>query len=131
VAAEVRFLSAAWLRALLDAYGDLPREPGVSVVVDHTVTGGPDGDVGYWTRFEDGRLVDAGPGGHADATVTITVPYALAAELVTGRTDPAAAFMQGRSKVSGDHATLLRLLGLMATPAHRTATSALGARTGT
>ena len=129
MADEVTFLSAGWLGALVDACGDLPRTDGATIVVAHTATGSPHGEVTYWTSFEDGRLVDADLGGYPDAAVTITAPYALASDLATGQADPAAAFMQGRIKVGGDQAALLRLLALMATPEHRAATQRLADRT--
>ena len=59
----------------------------------------------------------------------MTSPYTLAARLATGEADPSAAFMQGRTKVAGDQAALLRLLPLMATPEYRTATALVAGRT--
>lgn len=127
--AEVSFASADWVALLADAYADLPERPGATAVVDHTATGGPDGEVGYWTAFEDGRLVGAGAGHHAEPTVTMTSPYTLAGHLATGDADASVAFMQGRTKVAGDQAALLRVLALMATPAYRVATTEVARRT--
>lgn len=126
---EVAFLGPAWHALLPDAYADLPPRAGADVVVEHTVTGAPGGDVTYWTAFENGRLVASGTGARPDATVTITVPYGLAVEVATGDLEASAAFMQGRAKVGGDQAALLRLLALTATPAYRVATRRLAGRT--
>jgi len=129
VADEAAFGAADWAAGLADAYGDLPASDGATAVVEHTGTGGPDGAVVYWTAFEDGRLVAAGAGHHADPTVTMTSPYTLAAQLATGAADPSVAFMQGRTKVAGDQAALLRVLAVMATPAYRAATARVADRT--
>lgn len=124
----VAFLEPDWLAALREAYDDLPERPGATATVEHTVTGGPEGDVVYWTAFEDGRLVDSGLGRLLDATVTMTTPYPVAAEMATGRLDPSASFMQGRTKVGGDQAALLRVLAVTATPEYRAATARLAER---
>jgi hypothetical protein len=129
VAAELAFAGADWVALLAEAYGDLPTRPGATAVVEHTATGGPDGEVSWWTAFVDGRVVDAGAGHHPDPTVTTTSSYTLAVRLATGEADPSAAFMQGRTKVGGDQAALLRVLGLMATPEYRTATGVVAERT--
>ena len=123
MAERVAFAGAEWAARLTDAYAGLPAQAGATAVVDHTGTGGPDGEVAYWTAFEDGRLVAAGAGHHADPTVTMTSPYTLASRLATGAADPSVAFMQGRTKVAGDQGALLRVLAVMATPAYRAATA--------
>ncbi|HEX6419066.1 MAG TPA: SCP2 sterol-binding domain-containing protein [Acidimicrobiales bacterium] len=132
MAGEVAFLGPEWLGLVAGAYADLPPRPGADVVVEHTVTGVPGrGDVTYWTAFEAGRLVGCDAGARPDATVTMTAPYALAAEVATGAVEPGVAVMQGRAKVRGDEAALLRLLALTATPAYRAATRRLAEHTRT
>lgn len=126
---EVGFLSVEWLEAVLDAYRDLPRVEGATGVVEHTVTAAPAGEVTYWVTVEDGRVTGTGEGPRPDATVTVTVPYPVAADLATARLDMSSAFMQGRAKVAGDHAGLLRLLAATARPEHRAATERLAGRT--
>ncbi|HEX6570110.1 MAG TPA: SCP2 sterol-binding domain-containing protein [Acidimicrobiales bacterium] len=125
----VAFLSAEWQALLPGAYADLPPRAGDTALVEHTVTGAPGGDVVCWTAFEDGRLVGSGSGARPEAAVTVTLPYAVALEVATGRSDASAAFMQGRAKVGGDQAALLRVLALTATPAYRVATGRLAERT--
>jgi putative sterol carrier protein len=56
---------------------------------------------------DDTYTVDApGDGG----AVTFTATPALWAELTAGELDPVVAFMQGRLKMAGDHASLYELL---------------------
>lgn len=129
MAGEVAFLSPEWVAALPDAYSDLPGRADVTLTVEHTVTGGPAGDVTYWVAFEDGRPVATGLGPAVDAAVTMTAPHAVAAEVARGQADASTTFMQGRTKVGGDQAALLRLLAVTATPEHRLATGRLAART--
>jgi SCP-2 sterol transfer family len=130
----VAFASDAWVALLPDAYAGLPPVDGVTAVVQYTVTGGPGGaaprrEVVYWTEFADGRLAAASGGSRPDATVTLTAPYDVAAAVATGEVEASAAFMQGRTKVAGDQAMLLRLLALTATAAYRVATAGLAERT--
>ena len=129
MAAELEFAGADWVALLAEAFADLPTRRGATAVVEYTATGGPNGEVSWWTAFVDGRLVDAGAGHRPDPTVTMTSSYTLAARLATGEADPSAAFMQGRTKVAGDQAALLRVLALMASPEYRAATAAVAGRT--
>jgi len=136
MAATVEFLSDDWVGAYRSACEGLPERAGTTARVEQVVTGTADGDVGWWATFVDGRVVDAGrhdvapdvadlvaaaPAAAAPPLVTITSPVALAVEVASGDLEPAAAFMQGRAKVAGDQAALLRVLALMATPEYRVA----------
>jgi alkyl sulfatase BDS1-like metallo-beta-lactamase superfamily hydrolase len=127
--ASVAFASDAWVALLADTYGALPPVEGVDAVVEHTVTGGPEGDVAYWVELNAGRLTAAGVGPRPDATVTMTAPYGVAASVATGEVEASASFMQGRTKVAGDQAMLLCLLAVTATPEYRVATARLADRT--
>lgn len=126
---EVEFLSAEWLAAVLDAYRALPPAEGATGVVELTVTAAPAGEVTYWVTVEDGRVTGTGAGPRPDATVTVAVPHAVASDLAAARLDMSSAFMQGRAKVGGDHAALLRLLAVTSRPEHRAATERLAGRT--
>jgi hypothetical protein len=53
----------------------------------------------------------------------------VAAAVATGEVEASAAFMQGRTKVAGDQAVLLRVLAVTATPDYRVATARLADRT--
>jgi hypothetical protein len=125
------FASDAWVAQLPDVYGDLPGVEGVDVVVEHTITGGPEGDVVYWTELADGRLAAAEMGPRPDADVTMTSPYDVAAAVARGELEPSAAFMQGRTKVGGNQALLLRVLAVTASPEYRIATARLAGATTT
>jgi putative sterol carrier protein len=127
--ADVEFLSEGWLDAQREAGEGLPDRPGATGTLQLTVTGAPGGDVVYWLAFEDGRLVDGRLGPAPAPEVEATAPLALAAELAEGDGDPAPAFMQGRMKVAGDQALLLRLLAVMGSPEYGAATRAVAART--
>ena len=125
------FPSEAWVTQLPEVYGALPPAEGATAVVEHTVSGTPGGEAVYWTEFTEGRLIAAGVGPRPDATVTMTAPYAVAAAVATGEVEASVAFMQGRTKVGGDQALLLRLLAVTATPEYRVATAGLADRTAT
>jgi SCP-2 sterol transfer family len=129
VTGTAAFATEAWVAGLPDAFGDLPPAAGATGVVEHTVTKPSGRAVVYWTEFADGRLTAAGTGPRPDADVTMTSPQDVAAAVASGAVEPSVAFMQGRTKVGGDQATLLRLLAVTATPEYRLATSRLAAST--
>ena len=140
MAAAVEFLSADWVERYRAAGADLPERPGLTARVEQVVTGAEGGDVGWWATFVDGRVVDAGrhevapdvsalvaapAAAGAPPLVTVTMPLSLATAVAAGDVEPAAAFMQGRAKVAGDQAMLLRLLALTASPEYRVAARAV------
>jgi ABC-type amino acid transport substrate-binding protein len=142
VAGELVFLSPDWVGALRAATADLPARPGTTARVSFVVTGGPDGDVAWWLAVVDGRVVDAGrldaalvdeatgAGDEGDQPpVTVTLPRAVATAVARGEVELPAAFMQGRAKVAGDQAALVRLLAWTATPEYRAAARAVDATT--
>lgn len=123
------YLSRAWFARWRDLAGDLPLQPGVTASVAHVVTGCPDGDVAYVTTVVDGRLVDAAPGDAADADITTTRSYADGLRIARGELDEAAAFMQGRLKLTGAMGTYFDLQRVTQSEAWRAATAALAAAT--
>ena len=131
MAAEVAFAGADWVALLAEAYGDLPARPAPTAVVEHTATGGPDGEVSWWTAFVDGRLVDAGAGHHPDPTVTMTSPVHAGRPAGDRSGRPVGRLHAGPHQ--GGAATRPRCCAcspLMATPrAYRTATAVVAGRT--
>lgn len=108
-----KFLSPEWIdvvRSVMPA-GMTPSD----VTVECAVLGGPDGDVRV---HADGEVA---LGALADATVSLTLPYADAIAVVRGELQPSVAFMQGRMKTAGDPGKLLDLLAATATPDFRDA----------
>ncbi|HEX5367328.1 MAG TPA: hypothetical protein VFW63_11790 [Acidimicrobiales bacterium] len=146
----------SWVARYRDACASLPVRPGADARVDHVVTLGTGDDVVWWEAFVDGRVVDAGsgpPGLRARTTgatavdagapplpgtaqgaggagglpqVTVATPVELAVAIAAGDVELAVAFMQGRAKVAGDHAALLRVLAVTASPEYRLATASVG-----
>jgi len=124
-----KYLSQEWLDRQCELGRDLPRDAGASAVVQHVVTGGPDGDVRYVLTVEDGIVTTAVLGTDADADVTLTTPYAESVSILQGELDANAAFMQGRVKVVGDMGRLLPLMVLARTTEHARVRAALAAET--
>ena len=117
----VAFLSQDWLEAQVSANAGLPAAPDASALVQHVVNGAPEGNVMYFTQFDQGRMVEAGvgkPSGEPD--LTITLAYADAVRLATGELDLSAAYMQGTIKVEGDMARLFALLPATHRPEYKT-----------
>ncbi len=111
------YLSPAWFDAAQAVGAALPERPGVSAVVQHVVSGGPDGEVRYVARVVDGRVVDLAPGAADEPDATLTIPHAEGLAMAEGRLDANAAFMQGRIKTAGRTGPLLALLSVLQAPA--------------
>ncbi|MGZ4676117.1 MAG: SCP2 sterol-binding domain-containing protein [Acidimicrobiia bacterium] len=114
-----KYLSQEWLdetRAMADGQ---PNRPGASAVMQYLVTGGPDGDIAYWWRLEEGKLRDSGLGKVDDADFTMTLSYADSVKVQQGELDANAAFMQGRMKVTGNMGKLMQLMPLTNSPEYK------------
>src|ERR1039457_3619995 len=83
------------------------------------VTGGPDGDVKYYWVLHNGVLTEASLGELPDAEVTLTTTYADSEAIQKGDLDANAAFMQGKTKVTGNMAKLMQLMPLPMPPEPR------------
>ncbi len=123
------YLSRSWFARWRDLAGDLPLQPGVTASIAHVVTAAPDGEVAYVVTVVDGRLVDAALGDAPDADLATTRTYADGLCIARGELDEAAAFMQGRLKVTGAMGTYFDLQRVTQSPAWRAANSALAAET--
>jgi hypothetical protein len=123
------YLSQAWLDLLLESASDLPERPGATALVQHAVTGTPDGEVRYHLAVADGRLREVGLGDHPDAEVTLTQTYADARQVHQGELDAAVAFMQGRTKVVGDMGKVMALMPLLRSDEWRSTLAAVDGQT--
>lgn len=113
----------AWVEASAAAITlDLSFDGTVQV----TVPGAPGGEFRYHRTYEGGKVTGAGIGLRKDADVALTLPVAEAREVLAGRLDPSAAFMQGRLKTAGDNGLLLQLLAAWSSPAGKESLARLG-----
>jgi putative sterol carrier protein len=112
----VKFLSEEWTKAVQDALN--ASEPfraaagTQSVRLQQVVTGGPEGDVRYWLRLENGE-VTLGLGELAEPDATVTQDYETAAAISRAELSPVAAYMSGKLRVSGDLMKLMQLQGAL------------------
>ncbi len=109
-----RYLSREWLDAAqraIDASTSVREAAtGADFVVQHVVTGGPNGDVTYHVRVgEEGVRICKGEA--ADPTVVFTEDYGTAAAIGRGELSAQAAFMAGRIRVRGDLPRLVEQSG--------------------
>ncbi len=112
----MKLLSEEWLAFVREQAGALPELPGVSLVMQHVVSGSPAGKVQCGVEVVDGRLVACAVGKRADAACTITWTYTDALAALRGA-DLDVAFMRGDLKVDGDYRRfLLDLRQVFATP---------------
>ena len=114
-----KYLSQAWLDEARALATDQPERPGASATVQFVVTGGPDGDVKYYWVLQDGQLAEASIGQLPDAEVTMTTGYQDSVAIQKGDLDPNAAFMQGKTKVTGNMGKLMQLMPLTMSPEYK------------
>jgi len=111
-----KFLSQEWadeVRTALNNSDDVRSAiKGVQLCIQQVVTGAPDGEVKYWTKFDDGN-VEGAIGEASDADVTIAQDYDTAVAMNKGELNAQAAFMQGKLKVTGNMGKLLQNQGAM------------------
>lgn len=107
-----KFGSPEWLARYQELGATLPGAAGVTARVQHVVPGSPDGEVRYLVSIVDGRLTEVVPGIAEDADVGLTTKYPDAMAILNGRFDANAAFISGRTKVTGRTGTLLGVLAL-------------------
>ena len=115
-----RYLTQEWLDLNRELAQESPERPGATARIQYVVTGVPDGgDVSYYWVVEDGRLLEAQMGEDPAAEFTITSAYEDAMRVAKGELDANAAFMQGRTKVTGNMAKLMSLLPLTQSPEYK------------
>ena len=113
------YLSQEWLDEARALAQDQPERPGVSATMQFVVTGGPDGDTKYYWVLQDGQLAEASVGELPDSEVTMTTSYQDSVAIQKGELDANAAFMQGKTKVTGNMGKLMQLMPLTMSPEYR------------
>lgn len=107
-----KFLSTEWFAAaqkVIDGSADVANAAkGKKALVQQIVTNGPNGDVVYSMRFDDGK-VEIACGKVENADFTLTVDYETLGKIRRGQLSGQAAVMMGKAKIDGD---LTRLMAL-------------------
>jgi alkyl sulfatase BDS1-like metallo-beta-lactamase superfamily hydrolase len=114
-----KYLTQEWLDEARALAQDQPERPGASATMQFVVTGGPDGDVKYYWKLENGLLAEATVGELPDAEVTLTTTYDDSVAIQKGDLDANAAFMQGKTKVTGNMGKLMQLMPLTMSPEYK------------
>ena len=114
-----KYLSEAWIDETRALAATQPVRPGATALMQYVVSGGPDGDIKYWWRLEDGKLLDSALGAAAEADFTMALSYTDSVKIQQGELDANAAFMQGRMKVTGNMGKLMQLMPLTNSPEYK------------
>ncbi|CAB4751941.1 MAG: hypothetical protein F2694_08625 [Actinobacteria bacterium] len=106
-----QYLSEEWLDQAAAALAADPAVAAATTEVDlsirYEVTGSPTGKTVYCIRMDHGTTLLV-PGPAKDAQVSFEMDYDTAAAIAQGDVSAQAAFMQGRLKLGGDVAVLVR-----------------------
>ena len=101
------FLGQGWVAALAEKGAALPKADGVDLVVQHEVSGAPDGKVRFFIEYRDGQIKDAALGKHPAPDILIEAKAPEVIKILRGETSSDVAYMQGRLKVDGDYKRFL------------------------
>jgi putative sterol carrier protein len=114
------YLSAEWHAAVVDAAAAvLPERPGATGALGWKVTGGPNGDVAYVQRIDNGRLASQQLIAKPEGDIIFTVTWNDAVALMKGELDPNVAVMQGRIKADGNMGALMDVLPVTGSDEYR------------
>jgi putative sterol carrier protein len=106
----LRYLSDEWVEEfdhVAEADPTLQAaSKGVSVTVQHVISGGPEGERAYHVVVDDGR-VRIRPGQLAAPTLTFRGDYATSAAIARGELSAQGAFGSGQLRVGGDLSVLI------------------------
>lgn len=114
-----KYLTQEWLDLQKELAAEFPERPGATARMQYVVTGGPDGDVQYYTVIENGKIVESSLGEDAQAEFTLTQSYDDSVKVTKGELDANAAFMQGKVKVTGNMGKLMSLMPLTQSPEYK------------
>ncbi len=114
-----KYLTQEWLDEARALAQGQPERPGASATMQFVVTGAPDGDRKYYWVLENGVLAEASLGELPDAEVTMTTAYTDSVAIQKGELDANTAFMQGKTKVTGNMGKLMQLMPLTMSPEYR------------
>ena len=114
-----KYLSQEWMERAKELAQEFPEKPGASARMQTVVTGGPEGDVKYYTVIENGKTLEQTLGEDPEAEFTMTSTYDDSVKIAKGELDANAAFMQGRMKVTGNMGKLMSLMPLTQSPEYK------------
>lgn len=115
-----RYLSPGWFEEVNQAAAGSSKlrevTAGAHLAIQQVVTGGPEGELRYWLRIDDG-CVEAVPGDAGEAQVaphaTVVQSYETAAAVSRGELSTEEALLEGRIRLRGDIGVLVRHQSLL------------------
>ena len=124
-----KFLTQEWLDLQQKLAQEFPERPGATARMQYKITGGPDGDVIFYTVVDNGKIIENALGEDAQADFTMTASYDDFAKSSKGELDANAAFMQGKLKVTGNMGKLMALMPLTQSPEYKAIAEKVSAET--
>ena len=114
-----KYLSQEWLDRARSLAAAQPARAGATASIQWVVAKGPDGDIAYWWRLEEGHLAESALGKLDEPDITLTLSYEDSVKIQKDELDANAAFMQGKMKVTGDMGKMMALLPVTASAEYK------------
>ena len=124
-----KFLTQEWLDLQKKLGQEFPERPGATARMQYKITGGPDGDVVFYTVIENGKILENALGEDPEAEFTMTSSHDDFMQSSKGELDANAAFMQGRLKVAGNMGKLMSLMPLTQSAEYKAIAAKVSAET--
>jgi hypothetical protein len=117
---KVKYLSDDYFNELEQRAGKEEERPGANIGAQYVITDPPEaGDIRYYLKIEDGRIVQARRGALDEPSFTVTMSYDSSVRLQEGELHPATGFATGELQVSGDKASLLTMIPVFQSSAYQ------------
>jgi len=123
------YLSQAWFHGDHDPMAVAAADAGLTLRLQHVVTGGPAKETRYGTVVAADQALETVAGNLSDADLTFTCAFADGLALSSGDITPNTAYMRGRLKAAGHTGLLLQVLAACEGSAYKTASAEVAART--
>ncbi|MFF4761633.1 hypothetical protein [Streptomyces sp. NPDC001292] len=114
---KIKYLSPEYLAELENRGSRMPEKPGLNVEIQHVIRETPEGgDIEYYFRIRDGRLVEARRGTLQQPMCSLRMAYRTSVKLTTGEIKPLVGLITGKIRPGGDVARLRSMLPSLQSP---------------
>jgi putative sterol carrier protein len=115
----VEYLSDGWYAEYTRLGRELPVQEGMTMTMQYVVNDGPEGDVRYYMRVQDGQVVEVAGGEAESPDITMSMKHQNAVKIQRGDISPSTAVMTGKVKSRGNMKQLMKMMPLLGSDAYQ------------